>query len=55
MVTISRDELCTMRGRLLMLSCCAGVTITSAMADEVMYMVEIIDGALSDSKEEVQA
>lgn len=46
MVTINRDELCAMRGKLLMLSCCAGLTITNTMVDEIINMVEIIDDAL---------
>lgn len=51
METISRDNLCAMRGRLLMLACCVGVTITPAMVDEMMVMVEEIDMALSDGEE----
>lgn len=51
MVTIRRDELCALRGRLLMLSCCSGVTITNAMADELLFMVETIDEALKESED----
>lgn len=51
MIVVSRDEMCAMKGRLLMLSCCSGVTITNAMADELLFMVETIDRALSESGE----
>ncbi len=50
-VTINRDDLCSMRGRLLMLSSLIGVTITSAMADEILFMVETIDEALKESED----
>lgn len=51
MVEISRDDLCAMRGRLLMLSCCSGVTITNAMADEILFMVETIEDVLKESED----
>lgn len=48
-VTIDRDDLCAMRGRLLMLSSLTGVTITDAMADEFLFMVETIEDVLKES------
>ena len=48
-VTIDRDDLCAMRGRLLMLSSLTGVTITNDMADEILFMVETIDDVLKES------
>lgn len=50
-VTIDRDDLCAMRGRLLMLSSLTGVTITNAMADEILSMIETIDGVLEESED----
>lgn len=50
-VEIDRDELCAMRGRLLMFSCLIGVTITSAMADEMLFMSEVIEAALGEGED----
>lgn len=47
MVTISRDEMRMMEGRLLMLASCTGATISNAMADEILFMVDAIERALS--------
>ena len=49
-VTISRDEMCMIEGRLLMLATCTGVTITNAMADELLFMAKTIHRALSDDE-----
>lgn len=54
MTAVDRDEMCAMKGKLLMLSCCVGVTITSAMADELLFIAETIDNALSKSGEDAK-
>lgn len=51
MVAVSRDELCAMRGRLLMIASCSGVTITDAMADELQIMAEMIEEALEENED----
>lgn len=43
-----------MKGKLLMLSRSIVVTITSAMEDELLFMVETIDNALSKSEEDAK-
>lgn len=51
MVEISRDEMRMFEGRLLMLASCTGATITNAMANELLFMVETIENALKESED----